>query len=50
MAVWPEINFFFAIAPPSEHFIENLSPEYSFAMVDLGGVAKISERLEQLFF
>ena len=50
LAVWPEINFFFAIAPPSGHFREKRSSVWSFATVDLGGVDKVSERFGQLFF
>ena len=50
MAVRPEIKFFFAIAPPREHFRAKRMCLWSFAMVDLGGVDKVSERLEQLFF
>ena len=50
MAVRPEINFFFAIAPPREHFRAKWMSYGGFAMVDLGGVDKVSERLEQLFF
>ena len=50
MADKPEINFFFAVAPSSGHFIEKRSPKYLFAMVDLGGVDKVWERFGQLFF
>ena len=46
----PEISFFFAVAPPSERFFEKRRSEYLFAMVDLVGVEKVSERLEHFFF
>ena len=45
-----EIRFFFAVAPPSERFFEKRRSEYLFAMVDLVGVGKVSERLEHFFF
>ena len=50
VAVWLDFKFFFAIAPPRKHFRAKRRSLYSFAMVDLGGVDKVSERLEQLFF
>ena len=50
VAVWPVLKFFFAIAPPRKHFRAKRRSVGSFAMVDLGGVDKVSERLEQLFF
>ena len=46
----PEIKFFFAVTPPSEHFFEKRRSHGSFAMVDLGGVGKVSGRLEHFFF
>ena len=49
VAVLPEINFFFAIAPPSGHFREKRSSQYLFAMVNLGGVGEVSEGLEHFF-
>ena len=50
VAVLPVLSFFLAVAPPREHFRAKRSSVGSFAMVDLGGVDKVSERLEQLFF
>ena len=50
VAVWLVLKFFLAIAPPREHFRAKRRAVWSFAMVDLGGVDKVSERFGQLFF
>ena len=50
LPLFPVLNFFLAIAPPSEHFREKLSKVSRLADPHLGGVGEVSERFEHFDF